>query len=104
MIIMNQDRKPFCQSCGLAFAMDTHAGTNSDGSHTDEFCKLCYQNGSFLDPNITVEEMMRKIQSKLVSMKLPKFIIAYMTKHIPELKRWKKTQDTDTDSSQTESN
>ena len=35
-------------------------GTNSNGNQNQEYCRYCYQNGNFTDPDITVEQMIEK--------------------------------------------
>ena len=34
-------------------------GNNEDGSQNYTYCKFCYQRGSFTQPNITLEEMIK---------------------------------------------
>lgn len=46
----------FCNSCGRPIVKADY-GTNADGSLNDEYCKDCFQNGEFTEPDITLEEM-----------------------------------------------
>lgn len=64
-------------------------GTNADGSISDMYCSLCYQNGEFTQPDITAEEMRVFVKGKLVEMGFPKFIAGLFSKGIPKLERWK---------------
>ena len=32
-------------------------GTEKDGTKNHEYCKYCYQNGSFVNPDMTVDQM-----------------------------------------------
>ena len=65
-------------------------GTEADGSFSQEYCKLCYHNGAFVEPDMTLDRMLMRS-------------IAYMTDElgysdqkarrsaegvIPFLKRW----------------
>ena len=49
----------FCNSCGRPIAKADY-GTNADGSLNDEYCKDCFQNGEFTEPDITLEEMITR--------------------------------------------
>jgi len=46
-----------CQSCGSHFPTEGFYGTNSDGSPSDEYCKYCWVNGAYGNPDETIEEM-----------------------------------------------
>lgn len=79
-----------CQSCGMPLSKDPQkGGTESDGTKSKDYCSYCYQNGSFTEPDITVEDMVKKVDAKLRDMWIPSFIGKYFTKDIPTLKRWK---------------
>ena len=49
----------FCNSCGRPIVKADY-GTNADGSLNDEYCKDCFQNGEFTEPDITLEEMITR--------------------------------------------
>lgn len=67
-------------------------GTNADGSTSNEFCSLCYQNGIFTEPDISMREMIGKVTLILMnSMDLPKEQAESIAKDtIPHLNRWRK--------------
>ena len=46
----------FCNSCGRPMGRNDY-GTNEDGSPNMDYCKDCFQNGEFTEPDITVNEM-----------------------------------------------
>jgi len=50
------DQKLRCQSCGMPIRED-YFGTNADGSDSQEYCKFCWQNGHFTNPNQTLDQM-----------------------------------------------
>ncbi len=82
-------KKP-CQSCSMLLVKDPHGGgTESDGSISREFCSYCYRDGKFIEPNLTVQDMIKKAQAKLKDMWIPVFIGKYFTRGITELSRWK---------------
>lgn len=49
-------KKVFCQSCGMSLAQAVDFGTERNGQAATEYCRYCYQNGSWTQPNITLEE------------------------------------------------
>jgi len=67
-------------------------GTNADGSQSTEFCAMCYQNGVFTEPDISMREMIAKVTGILVNnMGLSKEQAEDLAKDtIPHLNRWRK--------------
>jgi Putative zinc ribbon domain len=82
-------RGPFCQSCGMPLSRDAEGGgTNTDGSRSREYCSHCYQDGRFTEPNLSLEEMMARVEGKLLSMHIPSLLARRFTRNIPNLSRW----------------
>jgi putative zinc ribbon protein len=82
---------PFCQSCGMPLSRDAlSGGTNADGSRSAEYCSHCYRSGRFTEPNLSVEEMMAKVEGKLRDMHIPRFLARRFTRDIPRLSRWQR--------------
>ena len=80
-----------CQSCGMPLKRDENGGgTNADRSKSTMYCSKCYENRSFKNPNITVDEMKTLVKGKLKEFGFPGFIAGLFTKNIPKLERWKK--------------
>ena len=81
-----------CQSCGMPLT-DQMRGTEKDGKQSADYCKLCFQNGNFTEPNLTANEMSERTFKYLTTqMHLPEEKakgIAYGM--IPQLKRWSKS-------------
>ncbi len=79
-----------CQSCGMAMHQSDH-GKNADGSSSTDYCKYCYQGGSF-SKNETMEEMIESCIPFYVGEEFSTAAEAreYLTKLYPTLKRWKK--------------
>lgn len=46
-----------CQSCGMPLNEKHLFSRNVDGSLNSDYCKYCYQDGGFVNPNETMEEM-----------------------------------------------
>ena len=86
------DEKIRCQSCGMPISAEYgNLGTEKDQSNNQEYCSFCYQNGGFVNPNQTLEEM---IQSSIENMtgnevNMPlEHAVDLANSFIPKLKRW----------------
>ncbi len=85
------DDKIRCQSCGMPLSADFgNLGTNADGTKTDEYCSLCFQNGEFTAPNQTLEEMINSsIENMTEDLNMPPEKAAELANSfIPKLRRW----------------
>lgn len=82
---------PYCQSCGTSLRNNTNLGSNYDGSMNFDFCGYCYQNGSFVYPDITVNDMIESVADSIITqMGMPELQARrYAELFIPTLKRWK---------------
>ncbi len=87
------DNKTRCQSCGMPLSADFgNIGTNADGTKTDEYCSFCFQNGEFIAPDQTLEEMINSsIENMTADLNMPPEEAAELANSfIPTLKRWQK--------------
>lgn len=64
-------------------------GSNADGSISKMYCSFCYENGNFINPDMTVNEMQELVKIKLKEIRFPGFLADIFTKGIPKLERWK---------------
>jgi hypothetical protein len=79
-----------CQSCGMPLKRDAKGGgTNADGSKNLTYCSHCYQDGKFINPNITLDEMKDRVKGKLKEFGFPGFMAGIFTRNIPKLERWR---------------
>jgi len=88
-----EERHPemnYCQSCAMPLVNTDDYGTNIDGTKNIEYCKYCYQNGHFIEPEITVREMITKTTEVMKEMHIPAEQIEETRKFIPMLKRWRR--------------
>jgi len=82
--------KKRCQSCGMPLKNDNQIALEKDSSKS-EYCLMCYENGRFLQPDMSLQEMKKFCISILnKNMKIPKFFAYLMVSDIHKLKRWKK--------------
>jgi hypothetical protein len=79
-----------CQSCGRPLD-DANRGTEPDGSKSSVYCNLCYENGAFKEPDMTIEQMQEVYVNAMHEMHFPKFVARFFAKvQLPKLKRWQK--------------
>ena len=79
-----------CQSCGMPLKKSPNGGgTNADGSISKMFCHYCYRQGSFTNPDWTVQQMQDFVKNKMKEMGFPGFLSGFFTKGIPRLERWR---------------
>jgi len=85
-------QEKFCESCGMPMGeTDEMYGTELDGSKSKDYCKSCYDNGAFTNPNGTLEEMIESVSALMVkdfgfSAEDAK---EQCNEGIPALKRWR---------------
>lgn len=66
-------------------------GSEKDGTLSKMYCSSCYQNGEFINPNMSLEEMQKLVDDILKNeMKWWKVFRWLAVKQIPRLERWKK--------------
>ena len=78
----------FCQSCSMPIDNPLLRGTEKDGSPSNEYCKFCYQNGEFTNPNLSMAEMKDRMMEKMDNRNLPEHSIQEALKRFKHLKRW----------------
>lgn len=64
-----------CQSCGMPLVSPADYGTESDGIPSTIYCKHCYQQGKFTEPDINQDQMTERcagMLSKMYEMPLDK--------------------------------
>lgn len=95
----SQDLSIRCQSCGMplhtGIPMDeTFLGTAADGSPVKEYCKFCYVAGAFVDPAMTMKDMIEKSVGHMTRvLKIPaEQAKEAATEVIPKLARWAKIE------------
>lgn len=91
----NLDKPEFsneCQSCGKIFDSITVYGVELNGDKNYHFCKNCYSNGVFLEPNLTLDEYKNQVVSELKTQNLKEKEIKEILKTIEGLDRWKRNR------------
>ncbi len=82
-----------CQSCGMPLntkkAGDCR-GSESDGSKSEKWCKLCYVDGKFFRPDCSLDEMQGIVDKALIENGSGRLMRWMAKKQLPTLERWKK--------------
>ncbi len=78
----------FCQSCTFPIDNIEDRGTEKDGEKSDLYCKYCYKDGAFTDPDMTLEKMKEIALNEMKKKKTPENIIQASISMLPQLKRW----------------
>jgi hypothetical protein len=78
-----------CQSCGLSQAKESDWGTETDGSKSHDYCMKCYTEGKFVELNITIEDMSRRLNEAMKKIGLAKRTVPDEKLILSGLKRWK---------------
>lgn len=47
----------YCQSCAMEMEDGPDYGTEADDSPSADYCTHCYQDGEFVDPDLTIDQM-----------------------------------------------
>ena len=83
----------FCQSCGFPLKKDKKGGgTEKDGSLSNKYCSMCYENGQFLTPK-EIDDAKKMQVHCIQEMKKDGMngIFAWLaTRTIQKLERWRK--------------
>lgn len=64
-------------------------GTEADGSKSEKWCSLCYENGAFIGPDCTLEEMSEIVDNALKQRGSSKLFRWLAAKQLPRLERWR---------------
>ncbi len=79
----------YCQSCGMPLNEEKLLGTEKDGRPSEDYCIYCYENGSFKQPNLTLQEMIEICIPHMVASGMKEEESrSMMNSFLPNLKRW----------------
>ena len=81
--------RKICQSCSMPMDKPELFGSKRDGSASKDYCIYCYSNGTFIKPNMTLEEMQELVKEQMLKMNLSDKLVKRAVRALPNLKRWK---------------
>jgi hypothetical protein len=79
----------YCQSCSMPIDNAEMQGTEKDGTKSNVYCKYCYQQGAFVSPNMTLDEMKTIVKEQMEKRHIDSHVIGMAISSLPHLKRWK---------------
>ena|ERR1700722_283676 len=88
----DMEPEKFCQSCTLPMENMEDRGNEKDGSKSNIYCKYCYQDGEFTEPDMTLDQMMYIAETEMKKQDLPEIIIQHSMNMLPRLKRWQSSR------------
>ncbi|MBU2830189.1 MAG: zinc ribbon domain-containing protein [Acidithiobacillus ferriphilus] len=83
LLVHIHDEANRCQSCGMPLRFD------KNNSPSGIYCSFCHDGTSFIDKNLTLQEMKCKVRKLLSERKVNRFIKLYLIMRLSTLKRWK---------------
>ena len=81
-----------CQSCGMPLVSQKQGdmrGTETNGTLSEKWCKLCYANGAFVGPDCTLEEMIAIVDGAMQQQGASSIMRWMAKKQLPRLERWR---------------
>lgn len=86
-----QPQGPFCQSCSMPLAKPEDFGTDVRGFRVNDYCHFCYVNGAFVNPGMSMQEMIDLCVDVMTKQGVMPEADArmLMLQVIPKLKRWR---------------
>ncbi|BBI33020.1 effector binding domain-containing protein [Cohnella abietis] len=79
-----------CQSCGMPLPSQDVYGTDQQGNVITQYCKYCYENGQFTQPDFTVDDMVSFCVPFLVEEGMDEQVARGMlASSLPSLERWR---------------
>lgn len=64
-------------------------GTEQDGTKSEKWCTLCYQDGAFISPDCTLDQMKTIVDNALKEQGSGRIMRWMAQKQLPTLDRWK---------------
>jgi hypothetical protein len=79
-----------CHSCYMTFYFNTERGTEKDGSISRFFCNACYEEGKYIEPDLTFDEAKKRLVAKLQELNYMDRRIKKIEKQFGKLLRWER--------------
>lgn len=64
-------------------------GTEVDGTRSEVWCSLCYQDGAFIDPDCTLDQMRTIVDAALMENGSGRVMRWMAQRQLPRLERWR---------------
>ncbi|MFA5127800.1 MAG: zinc ribbon domain-containing protein [Patescibacteria group bacterium] len=77
-----------CQSCGMAMYDAENFGTDAQGNRVSDYCRDCFRNGGFVEPELTMEVMIQRLSEGMFRSEQEPSIRDSIVNFIGSLERW----------------
>lgn len=86
-----EPRGPFCQSCSMPLGKPEDFGTDLAGYRVNDYCRHCFADGAFTEPNVTMETMLERCAGVMDAQGIMPSPQArtLLAEVLPRLKRWR---------------
>ncbi len=83
-----------CQSCMTPLETEIDFGTNEDKTKNNDYCNMCFRDGKFINPTISLSKMIEEVVIHMMHVKNIDEQTArqIINNKMPTLKRWTKTE------------
>ena len=81
---------PLCQSCAMPMPRPSDHGTDLGGRIDEDYCRFCFREGLFTQPNLSLDGMIDRLVSMSGEMQVSPLEAAERGRRVlPKLKRWR---------------
>jgi hypothetical protein len=81
----------YCQSCGIYLNhQDFYSLLDKENKRKTRYCITCYQNGEFSEPDMTFEQMKKRVKERCLKLGFSKFQTYIYLLRLKNLFRWQK--------------
>ena len=82
---------PFCQSCSMPLVRPDDFGTDPRGYRVNDYCRHCFVNGAFTEPDITMDAMIDRCVGIMAEQGIMSAGSArtLLTDVMPRMRRWR---------------
>lgn len=81
----------YCQSCGIYLKhQDFYASLDKEEQRKTKYCTTCYKDGIFIEPDLTYEQMKKRVKERCLKLGFNKFQTFIYLLRLKKLFRWQK--------------
>jgi hypothetical protein len=86
----SETKGPFCQSCAMPLQQPEDFGTAAGGARIDDYCRYCFVDGAFTNPDMSLPAMIELCTGILVQRGMQEGEARVLMRDtLPTLARWR---------------
>ena len=90
MATKHRPKAPLCQSCAMPLERPLDHGTDVGGRRDEDYCRECFHEGVFTQPNLLMDEMIARLSTMSDRLHLTVVEATELGRRLlPTLKRWR---------------